>query len=40
VTVFVCYNWIPPMSGFLFVPSSVTLRAVVTEAMQRQQGSN
>jgi len=38
ITVFVCYNWTPPMSGFLFVPSTVTLRAVITEAIQRQQG--
>jgi hypothetical protein len=38
VTVFVCYNWTPPLSGFLFVPGSVTLRAVITEAIQRQQG--
>jgi hypothetical protein len=38
VTVFVCYNWAPPLAGFLFVPSTVTLRAVITEAMQRQQG--
>lgn len=38
VTVFVCYNWAPPLSGFLFVPSTITLRAVVSEGMQRQQG--
>jgi len=38
VTVFVCYNWSPPLSGFLFVPTSITLRAVLTEAVQRQQG--
>lgn len=38
VTVFVCYNWAPPLAGFLFVPPSVTMRAVITEAMQRQQG--
>jgi hypothetical protein len=25
------------MSGFLFIPQQITLRAVVTEAMQRQQ---
>ena len=40
VTVYVCYNWAPPMAGFLFVPSNVTLRAVITEAMQRQQGGS
>ncbi len=38
ITVFACYVWTPPMSGFLFVPATVTLRAVITEAMQRQQG--
>ncbi|MBA2380758.1 MAG: pilus assembly protein [Chloroflexi bacterium] len=37
VTVFACYEWTPPMSGFLFIPARITLRAVVTEAMQRQQ---
>lgn len=39
ITVFTCYNWTPPLSGFLIVPSSITLRAVITEAMQRQQGN-
>jgi len=38
ITVFVCYNWAPPLSGFLFVPANVTMRAVITEAIQRQQG--
>jgi hypothetical protein len=37
VTVYACYEWTPPMSGFLFIPSSITLRAVITESMQRQQ---
>jgi hypothetical protein len=37
VTVYACYVWTPPMSGFLFIPQQITLRAVVTEAMQRQQ---
>jgi hypothetical protein len=37
VTVYTCYVWTPPLSGFLFIPQSITLRAVVTEAMQRQQ---
>ena len=27
----------PPISGFLLVPSQITIRAVVTEALQRQQ---
>ncbi|HET7703238.1 MAG TPA: TadE family protein [Candidatus Limnocylindrales bacterium] len=37
VTVYACYVWTPPLSGFLFVPAQITMRAVVTEAMQRQQ---
>jgi hypothetical protein len=37
ITVFACYVWTPPMSGFLFVPSTITLRSVITEEMQRQQ---
>ena len=37
VTVYACYTWTPPMSGFLFVPQTITLRAVITEEMQRQQ---
>jgi hypothetical protein len=38
VTVYVCYNWSPPLSGFLFIPTTITMRAVITEAMQRQEG--
>lgn len=37
VTVFVCYVWEPPMAGFLLIPSQVALRAVASEAIQRQQ---
>lgn len=37
VTVFTCYVWTPPLSGFLMIPAQITMRAVVTEAMQRQQ---
>jgi hypothetical protein len=37
VTVYACYRWTPPMSGLLFIPQTVTLRAVITEEMQRQQ---
>lgn len=36
VTVYACYRWSPPMAGFLTIPQTITLRAVVTEAMQRQ----
>ena len=37
VTVFACYNWTPPLGGFLLIPQTVTLRAVVTETLQYQQ---
>ena len=37
ITVYACMRWTPPMSGFLFVPSEFIMRAVITEAMQRQQ---
>jgi hypothetical protein len=37
VTVFTCYVWTPPLSGFLFIPSQITLRAVISESLQRQQ---
>jgi hypothetical protein len=37
VTVFACYRWQPPLAGFLVIPSTVTLRAVITETLQYQQ---
>lgn len=37
VTVYACHLWVPPLAGFLLLPDSVTLRATVTEALQRQQ---
>jgi Flp pilus assembly protein TadG len=37
VTVFACYDWHPPLAGFLLIPETVTLRAVVTETLQYQQ---
>lgn len=37
VTVYTCFNWTPPMSGFVVIPNQITLRAVVTEVIQRQQ---
>ena len=37
VTVYTCFKWKPPMAGFVFIPSEITLRAVITEALQRQQ---
>jgi hypothetical protein len=37
VTAYACYDWSPPLAGFLLIPETVTLRAVVTEPLQRQQ---
>lgn len=37
VTVYTCYRWAPPLAGFLLIPPVVELRAVSTEAIQRQQ---
>lgn len=37
VTVHACTVWTPPMAGFLVIPDQITLRAVVTEPIERQQ---
>ncbi len=37
VTVYTCFNWRPPMAGFVVIPSQITIRGVVTEVLQRQQ---
>ena len=37
VTAYACYEWRPPLSGFLIIPSTVTLQAVITEPLERQQ---
>ncbi|MEW5992557.1 MAG: TadE/TadG family type IV pilus assembly protein [Chloroflexota bacterium] len=37
VTAYACMEWAPPLAGFLVIPSNVTLRAVVTEVIHRQQ---
>jgi hypothetical protein len=37
VTAYACYQWSPPMAGFLLIPQTVTLRAVITEPIERQQ---
>lgn len=37
VTVYACFPWTPPLAGVLMIPSSVTMRAVITEVIQRQQ---
>jgi hypothetical protein len=37
VTAYACYEWAPPMAGFLLIPQTVTFRAVISEPIQRQQ---
>ncbi|HET7667487.1 MAG TPA: TadE family protein [Mycobacterium sp.] len=37
VVVYACYDWRPPLAGFLLIPDTITLRGVVSEAIQRQQ---
>jgi hypothetical protein len=37
VTAYTCYNWEPPLAGFLLIPAQVTLRGVITEPIERQQ---
>lgn len=37
VTIYACFNWTPPMAGFVLIPAQITLRSVITELLQRQQ---
>jgi hypothetical protein len=37
VTAYACYVWHPPLAGFLLIPETINLRAVVTEPIERQQ---
>jgi hypothetical protein len=37
VIVYACYNWSPPLAGFLGIPQTVILRAVFSEALQHQR---
>jgi hypothetical protein len=37
VTAYACYLWSPPLAGFLLIPETVTLRAVISEPIERQQ---
>ena len=37
VSVYACFDWAPPMAGVLMIPSSITMKAVVTEVLHRQQ---
>ncbi len=37
VTAYACFEWAPPLAGFLLIPSSITMKAVITEVIHRQQ---
>lgn len=37
VVVYACYNWSPPLAGFLLIPDTVVLRAVFSEGLQHQR---
>ncbi len=37
VTTYACMQWSPPLAGFLLIPSSITMKAVITEVIHRQQ---
>jgi len=37
VTVYACYEWQPPLAGFLLIPEVVHLRAVLTQGLEYQQ---
>lgn len=37
VTVYACYEWQPPLAGFLLIPQVVHMSAVVTQGLEYQQ---
>jgi len=37
VVVYACYNWGPPLAGFVFIPHNVVIRAVFSEGLQHQK---
>jgi len=37
VTVYACFNWSPPLAGFLLIPTTITIRQMANEVLQRQQ---
>jgi hypothetical protein len=37
VVLYACYNWSPPLAGFLLIPDTVVLRAVFSEGLQHQR---
>ena len=37
VTVYACFIWQPPLAGVLMIPSQVTMKALISEVIHRQQ---
>lgn len=37
ISVLACYAWNPPMAGFLMIPRTVGIQAVISEALEYQQ---
>jgi len=37
VTVIACYQWTPPLSGFLLIPRKILMQASISEALEYQQ---
>jgi hypothetical protein len=37
VTVYACYEWSPPLAGFLLIPETISLRATISESLQHQR---
>jgi hypothetical protein len=37
VVVYACYNWSPPLAGFLLIPDTIVIRAVYSEGLQHQR---
>ena len=37
VTVYACFVWRPPLAGVLVIPSQITMKAVISEVIHRQQ---
>jgi len=35
--VYACFIWRPPLAGVLMIPSQVTMKAVISEVIHRQQ---
>lgn len=37
IVLYACFNWNPPLAGFLLVPETVIIRSVYSEALQHQR---